>query len=124
MERALRCEPLTVHGRGDQIRAWCYIDDCVEALLLLAEKGEGIYNIGNPQQALTTFMLAQKISEMTDSKSDIVMRDSKFADVYVRVPSIGRIEALGFKPRVSLEEGLKRTIEWYRSLNQRANPAG
>jgi len=124
LERALRGEPLPVYGGGDQVRAWCYIDDCVDGLLLVAEKGDGIYNIGNPQQALTTYMLAQKIRDMTDGKSEIVTRDMKFTDVYVRVPSIRRIHALGYKPRVALDEGLKRTIQWYRSLDQHANPLG
>ena len=124
LERALRGEPLVVHGKGDQIRAWCYIDDCVDGLLLVAEKGDGIYNIGSPQQALTTYMLAQKIKDITGGNSDIVMRDIKFTYVYVRVPSIRRIQDLGYKPRVTLDDGLKRTIEWYRNLGQNANPLG
>jgi len=69
-------------------------------------------------------MLAQKIRDMTDNKSQIVMRDMKFTDVYVRVPSIEKIHAMGYKPRVALDEGLKRTMQWYRSLDQYANPLG
>ncbi len=96
VERAIRREPLIVHGDGDQIRAWCYVEDCVDGFMLLADKGEGIYNIGNPQEALTTLMLARKIMEISGRKSTILMRPNEYTEVSVRVPSIDRIRVVRF----------------------------
>ncbi len=116
VEGALRNQPLVVHGDGNQIRAWCYVEDCVDGILLLADKGHGIYNIGNPQQALTTLMLARKVMEISGSKSPIVMRPNEYTEVRVRVPSIDRIKALGFNPQIGLDQGLERTIDWYKKF--------
>jgi dTDP-glucose 4,6-dehydratase len=123
VEHAIRHEPLIVHGDGDQIRSWCYVEDCVDGFLLLADKGHGIYNVGNPQQALTTLMLARKVMEIAGSTSPIVMRPNEYTEVSVRVPSIDRIKALGFAPRIGLDEGLEITINWYRRFSH-ANSSG
>ena len=61
IENAIRNKPLTIYGDGSQIRAWCYIKDCLNALILIAEKGNGIYNIGNPQESLTSIGLSKLV---------------------------------------------------------------
>jgi nucleoside-diphosphate-sugar epimerase len=115
--RALRGEQLTVHNDGNQIRAWCYIDDLIDGLLLTLERPEAVgqaFNIGNPRTALTVYNLAQLIVRMTGSQSEIVHVDWPYPDVELRVPDISRArEQLGFAPRFDLEQGLKRTIGWY-----------
>lgn len=116
--RALRGEPLTVHNQGDQIRSWCYIDDIVEGILLAMTRVEAIgqaFNIGNPRSTITIYQLAHLIVRLANSASKVVMVPWNFADVELRVPDIHKAERLlGYKPRVELEEGLTRTIEWYR----------
>ncbi len=117
--RALRGLPLQIHGDGDQIRSWCYIDDMVLGILLCMEKEEAIgnvFNIGNPRGTITIRSLAEKIVALTGSASPIVHVPKRYVDVELRIPSIERAkELLGYQPRVDLTEGLKRTIEWYRS---------
>ena len=117
--RALRGEPLVVHNDGDQIRAWCYIDDMVDGLLLALVREAAIgltFNIGNPRTALTVHNLAHLVKRLTGSSSEVVHAAWPYPDVELRIPDIGRArEVLGFEPRVDLEEGLARTITWYRS---------
>jgi len=116
--RALRGRPLEVHNEGDQIRAWCYIDDMVDGLLLTLEHPAAVgrtYNIGNPRTALTVRNLARIVVRLAGSASEVVHVPWPQADVELRIPDISRArEELGFRPRVDLEEGLLRTIDWYR----------
>lgn len=116
--RALRGEQLTIHNDGNQIRAWCYIDDLIDGLLLTLDRPEAVghaFNIGNPRTALTVYNLAQLIVRMTGSKSEIAHVPWPYPDVELRVPDITRArEKLGFEPRFDLEQGLERTIAWYR----------
>lgn len=116
--RAIKNEPLEIHGEGDQIRSWCYIDDTVEAILLCLkeEKAVGqVFNIGNPKGTVTILSLAEKIRHLADSKSKVVHIPKKYVDVELRIPSIDKArELLGFEPKIDLDEGLRRTIEWYR----------
>ncbi len=111
----LRGEQIKIHGRGDQIRAWCYVDDCLDGLLLVTDKGRGIFNIGNPREALSTYSLALKIKEKTQSKSRMVFCPPTYTDIGLRVPSIDKISGLGYEPEVDLDRGLHKTIEWYKS---------
>ena len=117
--RALKGEPLVVHNDGDQIRAWCYVDDMVDGLLLALVREEAIgltFNIGNPRTALTVHNLAHLVVRLAGSRSEVVHAAWPYPDVELRIPDIGRArEVLGFEPRVDLEEGLKRTIAWYRA---------
>ncbi|MFX1487449.1 MAG: NAD-dependent epimerase/dehydratase family protein [Promethearchaeota archaeon] len=111
----LEKEPINIYGDGSQIRAWCYIDDCIQGLLLLSEKGKGAYNVGNPKEALTVYSLALKIREKINPETPIFfVGKSPYTDVSVRVPSIEKITKLGYKPQVYLDEGLERTIRWYK----------
>ncbi len=117
--RALKGEALTVHNHGDQIRSWCFIDDIVEGVLLAMGRVEAIgqsFNIGNPRSTLTIYQLAQLVVRLAESKSQVVSVPWDFPDVELRVPDVHKAEKLlGFKPKVELEEGIRRTIDWYRS---------
>jgi len=116
--RALRGEPLTIHNDGSQIRSWCYIDDILDGIVLAMKEPKAIgqsFNIGNPRSTVTIHQLAREIVRLSGSKSSIEFVSWDFPDVEIRIPSIdkGR-DLLGFEPRVDLEEGLLRTIDWYR----------
>jgi dTDP-glucose 4,6-dehydratase len=118
IDRALQGLPLQIHGDGDQIRSWCYIDDMVDGILLCLEREEAVgnvFNIGNPRGTITILSLAEKIVAQSGSKSPIVHVPKYYTDVELRIPSIDRAQTLlGYEPRVGLTEGLKRTIAWYR----------
>jgi len=120
VERAVKNQPLTVHEPGSQIRSWCYIDDMTDALekVLTDKKSEGeVFNIGNPQATSTTLQTVKTVIRLSGSKSKIEFMELKYPEVNIRVPSIKKAKRiLGFVPKVSLEEGIQRTIEWYRTL--------
>ena len=117
--RALKGLPLQIHNNGAQIRSWCYIDDIVDATMLLLEDPRAIghaFNIGNPRSTVTVYNLAQLIKRLADSPSPIEFVRWNHPDVELRVPSVDKAEELlGWQPRFDLEEGLLRTFEWYRS---------
>jgi UDP-glucose 4-epimerase len=118
IEAALADRDLTIHGDGSQIRAWCYVDDMVEALLLCLEHPAAVgqaFNVGNPRSAVTIFDLAQRIKRLTGAGSEITFQPLHYADVELRIPNVekGR-ELLGWEPRVELDAGLEQTIAWYR----------
>jgi dTDP-glucose 4,6-dehydratase len=116
--RALQNLPLEIHGDGNQIRAWCYIDDMVDGIMLMLTKPEAVghvFNIGNPRGTVTIHTLAEKVRTLVGSDSEIVFVPKDYVDVELRIPSIQKAaELLGFRPKVDLNEGLMRTIEWYR----------
>lgn len=115
----LKGENITVHNSGSQIRSWCYIDDFVLAIkLILAyrKKWNTTYNIGNPRNTLTIYSLAEKIVELTGNKARIVCKTKDGPEVQYRMPNIDKLRgAVGFDPQIDLDEGLRRTIEWYLS---------
>jgi nucleoside-diphosphate-sugar epimerase len=115
--RALRNEAIQIHGDGDQIRSWCYVDDIVQGILLCLEKEESeghVFNIGNPKGTITILSLAQKIVDICESKSKIVFVPKNYVDVELRIPDIEKAKKiLGFKPKIDLDEGIKRTVGWY-----------
>ncbi len=115
---AIKGEPLRINGDGTQIRSWCYIDDMAEGTIraLFAEGARGkAFNIGNPRSTFTTYGLAEKIVSMSSSSSPIVSVPALAADVEIRVPSIDSARSiLGYEPAISMDEGLRRTIAWYR----------
>lgn len=117
--RAIENEMMQVHGDGDQIRSWCYIDDFIQGLMLCLEKKEAIgntFNIGNPRGTVTISMLAQLIKRIANSNSDIAYVPKEYVDVELRIPSIDKaIKMLGYNPEYDLAKGLEKTIEWYRS---------
>jgi len=116
--RAIANQELQIHGDGDQIRSWCYIDDIVNALLLALERPEAVgqcFNIGSPKGTVTIYGLALAVVRVCKSQSPIVFVPKTYVDVDLRVPNIDKARrVLGYEPTVTLEEGLQRTAEWYR----------
>jgi dTDP-glucose 4,6-dehydratase len=117
INQALRDEPITVFGEGQQTRSFQYVDDLVEGILLLMNtRFNQPVNIGNPVE-MTILEFAKLIIELTESKSEIVYRPLPQDDPQTRQPDITRArDLLGWEPHVSVEDGLRRTIDWYRSL--------
>jgi nucleoside-diphosphate-sugar epimerase len=117
--RALRGEDLVIHNDGSQIRAWCYVDDIVEGVVLALTKEEAVgqaFNIGNPRSVVTVYQLAREIVRISESPSKIRFEQVDRADVELRIPSIVKAQKLlGFEPLVDLETGLRRTIDWYQT---------
>ena len=115
--QALTGEPLTVYGDGSQTRSFCYVDDLIDGIVRLFERGEPEpTNIGNPHE-FTVRQLAEHILRLTGSRSPVVERPLPTDDPKVRQPDITRAcEMLGWTPQVSLEDGLRRTIEYFRGL--------
>ncbi len=113
--QALSGEPLTVYGDGKQTRSFCYISDLVEGIyaLMLSGVNEPV-NIGNPEEH-TILELAEMVKRMTGSSSKIVFRPLPVDDPKTRCPDITKAKnLLKWQPKVSAEEGLRRTIEWFR----------
>ena len=112
--QALSGEPITVFGDGAQTRSFCYITDMVEGIMRLSNSAlEGPLNIGNPHE-MSIIDFAKLIISVTGSKSDIVFKPLPLDDPRVRRPDIGRAKKeLGWEPEVELEEGLRKTIEWF-----------
>jgi dTDP-glucose 4,6-dehydratase len=113
IEQALGGKPLTVHGDGTQTRSLCYVDDLVEGLYrLLGSNLTGPVNLGNPSE-ITVYELASLIRDITGSTSEIVNVERPVDDPELRCPDISlAMTSLDWRPAVSLEEGLRRTIEW------------
>lgn len=109
---------IQIHGDGDQIRSWCYVDDMINGveLCLTNKKAIGeVINIGNPKGTITISSLAEKIVNITKSKSKIVYIPKNYVDVELRIPSIEKAkELLGFYPKVDLNEGILKTYNWYK----------
>jgi nucleoside-diphosphate-sugar epimerase len=116
--RALQGEDIVIHNDGSQIRAWCYVDDIIDGVILALTKQEAVgeaFNIGNPRSVITVYNLAREVIRLSSSKSSIRFEVRDQADVELRVPSIDKArKLLGYAPKVDLEEGLLRTIQWYR----------
>jgi dTDP-glucose 4,6-dehydratase len=112
VRQAIADDPLTVFGDGSQTRSFCYVDDLIRGLVLLAESGEHFpVNIGNPQE-LTLLELAQAVIDVTGSKSKIVFEALPVDDPQVRQPDITRArQLLGWEPKVPLEEGLRLMLQ-------------
>jgi len=115
--RALQGLELQVHGDGDQIRSWCYIDDIVEGLLLCLESPDAVghcFNIGNPKGTVTVYGLALAVQRACGSETPLVFVPKPYVDVELRIPNIDKARSLlGYEPKVTLEDGLRRTAAWY-----------
>jgi UDP-glucose 4-epimerase len=118
IETVLAGEDLIIHGDGSQVRAWCYVDDLVDALLLVLERPEAIgevFNIGNERSVLTVLELAERIRRLMHADVEIKFRPLHYTDVEMRIPNVDKArKLLGWEPKVDLDEGLERTIAWYR----------
>ena len=117
MLQALRDEAITVYGDGSQTRSFCFVTDLVDGIYrLLCSDLNTPCNIGNPQE-MSILEFAEKIREFTDSKSEIVFKDLPVDDPKTRRPDITQARAeLDWEPKVSLEEGLKLTVEYFKTL--------
>jgi len=111
VRQALADQPLTVYGDGSQTRSFCYVDDLIRGLVLLAESGEHLpVNIGNPAE-MTLLELAEAVRRLTGTKSEVVFEALPVDDPQVRQPDITRArQLLGWEPEVGLEEGLRRLL--------------
>jgi dTDP-glucose 4,6-dehydratase len=111
VRQALENKPLTVFGDGSQTRSFCYVDDEIRGLYLLATSGEHLpVNIGNPHE-MTLLELAEAVIRVTGSKSEIVFEALPVDDPQVRQPDITRAQqVLGWEPEIGLDEGLKRLL--------------
>jgi UDP-glucose 4-epimerase len=118
IKRALKNETIKIDGDGNQIRAWCYIDDFVDCLVRCIEDPKAIgqsFNIGNSRAVITILGLAQTVCRVLKSESKIVHVPPLSADIAIRIPSVDKAnEILGFKAKVDLEEGILSTAEWIR----------
>ena len=116
--QALRDDDITIHNDGSQIRAWCYIDDMVDGILCCLTRAEAVgqaFNIGNPRSVVTIHNLARDIVRLAGSRSQLRNVRWDNADVELRIPNIEKARRLlGYEPTIDLDEGLARTIDWYR----------
>jgi dTDP-glucose 4,6-dehydratase len=115
--QALSGEPITIYGDGSQTRSFCYVDDEVEGIVRLFERGDAEpTNVGNPHE-FTVIELAEKVLRLTGSKSELVREPLPTDDPKVRQPDISKaMRQLGWEPAVTLEDGLQRTIEYFRKV--------
>lgn len=116
IKKALANEDITIHGDGNQIRAWCFVDDFVECLAQCIENPAAIgqsFNIGNARAVITILGLAQTVCRVLNSTSKINFVEALSADIALRIPSVDKsADVLGFKAKVDLEEGILKTAEW------------
>lgn len=117
---ALQDHDIEIHGDGTQIRAWCYVDDMVDGILLAMEHPNAIghsFNIGNARAVVTIYGLASTIVRVLGSKSQIRFVRKDYADVELRVPNVDKSrDVIGFEAKVDLEEGILRTGAYYKTL--------
>ena len=120
IKKALKNEDVIINGDGNQIRAWCYVDDFVDCIMLALVKKEAIgesFNIGNARAVTTILGLAETVFRVLKSDSKIIFRAALSADVELRIPSVEKAKILlGFKSKVDLEEGVLKTAEWMKTL--------
>ena len=118
--RALKDEPLLVHGDGTQIRAWCYVDDMVDGILRCMTRSEAIgesFNIGNQRAVVTIYGLANTTIRVLRSRSGIEFQPRTSADIELRIPRVDKARRLlGFEAQVDLEEGIARTAAYFRRM--------
>ena len=117
MSQAIRGEPLTVFGEGTQTRSFCYVDDLIEGFVRLMESDLAEpCNIGNPSER-DMLQLASYLNELAGNSAGIIHKPLPKDDPTRRKPDISRAQAeLGWEPQVSFEEGMKRTLDWFRTV--------
>jgi dTDP-glucose 4,6-dehydratase len=115
MMQALRGEPLTIYGNGNQTRSFCYVTDLIEGILLLSRSAEHLpVNLGNPTE-FTILECAQAVLEATGSKSELCFESLPEDDPARRCPDIAKARALlGWEPRIGLKEGLEKSLDFFK----------
>ena len=118
IQRAVKNEPIEIHGDGTQIRAWCYVDDMVAGTLTAMEHPNAVgeaFNIGNQRAVVTIYGLASAVVRVLGSKSPITFTRKDYVDVELRIPSVSKAkELIGFEAKIDLEEGILLAAEYYR----------
>ena len=120
--QALNNQPITIYGDGNQSRSFCYVDDLIDGFMTLTNTDAplvGPVNLGNPNE-FTMIELANKVIELTGSSSELIFEKLPEDDPKQRQPDISKARAMGWEPKIELEEGLKTTIEYFKGL-QKAN---
>jgi len=116
--QALKGEPITIYGDGSQTRSFCYVDDLIDGMMRLMNAADGVtgpINIGNPSE-FTILELAEKVLAMIGGRSKLNYMPLPSDDPLQRCPDISKAKStLGWQPKVSLDEGLERTIHYFRS---------
>lgn len=123
IQQALKNQPITIHGHGNQIRAWCYVDDMVEGvykcLTHLDAVGES-FNIGNVRAVTTILGLANTVCRVLNSKSEILFSGKVMADIELRIPDVSKaLSLLEFEAKTDLEEGITKTATYYEKFLNR-----
>lgn len=117
IRKALNNEPIQIYGDGSQIRAWCFVDDMIDGLMMALVNERAIgesFNIGNARAVTTIFGLAETVCRVLGSKSEISFAPPLSADIELRIPETKKsLDILGFRAKVDLEEGIRRTARWY-----------
>ena len=117
--QALKGEPITIYGEGQQTRSFCYVDDLIEGFLRLMDTEEGFpgpVNLGNPGE-FTIRQLAEQVIKLTGSRSELVFKPLPSDDPLQRQPDISLARSkLSWEPTVQLEAGLGKTIDYFRQL--------
>ena len=120
IERAIKNEPLEIHGDGTQIRAWCYVNDMIDGTMRCMVNPKAIgesFNIGNQRAVVTIYGLANAIVRVLDSNSPIRFSSKDYVDVELRIPAVQKArDLLNFEAQVDLDEGIRRTAEYYREI--------
>jgi nucleoside-diphosphate-sugar epimerase len=118
---AVKGEPLIVYGDGTPLRAWCYVSDFVAAVSAILERPDAtgrVFNVGNPAEVTTTLGLARQVARLVPG-TEIRFQETSRTDVRARVPLIEKARRLlGWEPKISLEEGLLRTLDWHKGLDR------
>lgn len=122
IKRALKNEDIHIHGDGNQIRAWCYIDDFIDCLMECIENPRAIgesFNIGNSRAVMTTYGLAQTVCRVLNSNSKILFKPALSAEIELRIPSVEKAyNFFGFKAKVDLDEGIRQTALWMKEKSK------
>lgn len=121
IKRALKNEEIKIDGDGNQIRAWCFVNDFVDCLIRCIENPKAIgesFNLGNARAVITILGLAQTVCRVLKSDSKIVFEPPLSADIAMRIPNVDKtFNVLGFKAKVDLEEGILKTADWMKIKN-------
>jgi UDP-glucose 4-epimerase len=118
IKRAIRNEPIQIHGSGTQIRAWCYVDDMVAGIMACLEHPNApgkAFNIGNPRAVTTIYGLVNTVIRLLSSKSEVSFIWKDYADIELRVPDVNWARTqIDFEAKVDLDEGIPITADYYR----------